>query len=188
VAVAEFGASHADSFWWGVQSLFTRLGGSLVVAAVGVGVGLWGWWRYRNHHFALFMAAIVVGQALLNSGLKLLVGRERPDVLQLAPFSGTSFPSGHSAAAAATYMAAAFVIAIGLRRTQRLLVVAMASFVAAAVGATRALLGVHWLTDVLAGLAVGLAWFVVCAVAFGGRIMLFGELKDEIGSTAEIPA
>jgi undecaprenyl-diphosphatase len=85
-------------------------------------------------------------------------------------------------------MAAAFVIAIGLRRTQRLLVVAMASFVAAAVGATRALLGVHWLTDVLAGLAVGLAWFVVCAVAFGGRIMLFGELKDEIGSTAEIPA
>ncbi len=185
MAVAEFGAGHADSFWWSVQGLFTRLGGTLVIAAVAIAVGLWGWWRYRNHHFALFMVSIAVGQALLNSGLKLLVGRERPDVLQLASFSGTSFPSGHSAAAAATYMAAAFVIAMGLRRNQRLVVVAMGSFVAAAVGASRALLGVHWLTDVLAGLAVGFAWFVVCAVAFGGRIMWFGEPKYEVEDRAE---
>lgn len=188
MAVAEFGANHADSFWWSVQGLFTRLGGTLVIAAVATAVGLWGWWRYRNHHFALFMVSIAVGQALLNSGLKLLVGRERPDVLQLASFSGTSFPSGHSAAAAATYMAAAFVIAMGLRRNQRLVVVAMGSFVAAAVGATRALLGVHWLTDVLAGLAVGFAWFVICAVAFGGRIMLFGEPKYEVDDRAETAA
>lgn len=179
-AVAEFGARNADSFWWEIQSLFTRLGGTLVIGVVALVVGLWGWWRLGTHHVFMFMFVVVVGQALLNSGLKFLVGRTRPDVLQLVPFSGSSFPSGHSAAAAATYLAAGFVIAIGMRRHHRFIAIAAGSFVAAGVGATRALLGVHWLTDVLAGLAVGFAWFIVCAVAFGGRLMYFGEPKYEV--------
>lgn len=179
-AVAEFGAARADSFWWGVQDWFTNLGGWWATGSVAAAVGAWGWWRYRNYHVALFMLSVVVGQTLLNNGLKLIVGRERPDILQLVPSSGSSFPSGHSAAAAATYMAAAFVIAIGLQRSHRFVAVALGSFVAAGVAATRAMLGVHWLTDVLAGLAVGFAWFIVCAVAFGGRLMFFGEPKYEI--------
>jgi len=185
MAVAEFGASHSDSFWWDVQDLFTRLGGGLIISLVATAIGVWGWRHFRNHHIALFMISIVIGQALLNSGLKAIVSRARPDVLQLVPFSGSSFPSGHSAAAAATYMAAAFVVAIGLERKQRIIAIAIGSFIAAAVAATRAFLGVHWLTDVLAGLAVGFGWFVVCAVAFGGRIMFFGEPKYELDARME---
>ena len=42
------------------------------------------------------------------------------------------------------------------------------------VAGTRVLLGVHWLTDVLAGLAVGWAWFALWSIAFGGRLLEFG--------------
>lgn len=179
-SVARWGAANAGGALHEVQTLFTRLGGSLTVTIVAIVVGIWGWWRYGNPHIALFMVSVTVGQALINSGLKWIVARDRPDFAQLAPWSGSSFPSGHAAAAAATYAAAALVLTLRSSQAKRALAAGLATFIALGVAATRALLGVHWLTDVLAGTGVGFAWFIVCAVAFGSRIMRFGEPKDEV--------
>jgi undecaprenyl-diphosphatase len=55
--------------------------------------------------------------------------------------------------------------------------------VACLVAASRALLGVHWLTDVVAGLAVGWTWFFVVAVIFGGRLQRFGEPTERLATT-----
>ena len=46
------------------------------------------------------------------------------------------------------------------------------------------LLDVHWLSDVIAGVALGLAWFSICAVAFGGRLLRFGAAADEAARVA----
>lgn len=178
-AVAEFGATIGPAtarllFW------LTQLGGTAFVVAFGTGLAAYGWWKHRNRHIVFFVFAVVAGQSLVNNALKLLIERERPNISPFAEWVGSSFPSGHSAAAAATFGAAALVLSLGGDRRTRALWAAAATLVALTVAATRALLGVHWLTDVLAGLAVGWAWFTVCAVAFGGRFMTFGEPKDEI--------
>jgi hypothetical protein len=41
------------------------------------------------------------------------------------------------------------------------------------------LLDVHWLSDVVAGVALGWAWFAVCAIAFGGRLLRFGAGAEQ---------
>jgi undecaprenyl-diphosphatase len=47
------------------------------------------------------------------------------------------------------------------------------------------MLDVHWLTDVMAGLALGWAWFSVSAIAFGGRLLHFGASVEIVADTAD---
>jgi undecaprenyl-diphosphatase len=60
-------------------------------------------------------------------------------------------------------------------RAQRAVFTGIAGGTAVAVAATRVLLGVHWLTDVIAGLILGWTWFAVVSIAFGGRLLRFAE-------------
>ena len=57
------------------------------------------------------------------------------------------------------------------------------------VAGSRVLLDVHWLSDVIAGLALGSAWFSVCVVAFGGRLLECGAgaTASPAGSPAKLP-
>jgi hypothetical protein len=71
-----------------------------------------------------------------------------------------------------------------VRRT-RAFIAACAVAVAVAVACSRVLLGVHWLSDVLAGLAFGWAWFSICAIAFGGRFVEFGATAERARNIAE---
>lgn len=174
-AVAEWGAENATDTSTFVLNLLTDMGGTLVIALITAAVAIYGWVRYRNFHVALFIVAVSLSQTVVNNGLKWIIDRERPNVSQLAGWAGSSFPSGHSAAAAATYAGVAFVLALAASPRVRALLFAAAIALAAAIAATRALLGVHWLTDVLAGLAVGWSCFIAVAVAFGGRLMRLGE-------------
>lgn len=91
-----------------------------------------------------------------------LVARPRPDVPALDEVSvGTSFPSGHAAAAAA-YGAIAIVIFEHTRSTWiRTITVALVVAVPVIVGFSRMYRGVHYLTDVIGGIALG----AICVLA-----------------------
>lgn len=58
--------------------------------------------------------------------------------------------------------------------------------IACLVAASRALLGVHWLTDVVAGVVVGWTWFFLVAVIFGGRLQRFGEAAERLATAADV--
>lgn len=142
----------------------THLGDTITVVSVTVTVVLFLVAVARRPRWALFLAVVVVGQWALANALKWAVGRPRPELDPLSTFSGQSFPSGHTTAAAATYLALALVASAVIGRADRRLLVSVAVGVAVAVGGSRVLLGVHWFTDVVAGLLLGSSWCLVCLV------------------------
>ncbi|WP_420451599.1 phosphatase PAP2 family protein [Ilumatobacter sp.] len=175
-SAARWGADSATETSTTVLDALTRLGGTPYLLPLMIAIGLHR--RVRDGHWraGIYLAVVGLGITVLNNGLKLLVDRERPSVSQLTGYSGTSFPSGHSAAAAACWAAIALVLARHRSSGRRRAVAAAAVVVAVTVAATRVLLGVHWVSDVVAGVVVGWAWFAVATLAFGGRLLRFGEV------------
>jgi undecaprenyl-diphosphatase len=157
----------------------------LVVAMVLIGV--YHAVRRDDRGPALYLAIVGVGVIAINNALKLIVDRDRPDVAQLAGHAGSSFPSGHSAAAAACWAAIALVVARRASRRVRLVAGTLAAVIAVVVAATRVLLGVHWLTDVVAGVVVGWTWFLLSTIVFGGHSLRLGEPAERIAAEAADP-
>ena len=165
---------NATTFTDDVLAGITHLGDTIAILTVGVAISAYGLWRWRKPSIPLFVASVVLGQMLISNTIKLAIDRARPELRPRATFSGTSFPSGHTTAAAATYLAVALVLGIATSPRTRAALAGAAVAIAVAVGSTRVLLGVHWFSDVLAGLVIGWSWFGICAVAFGGRLLRFG--------------
>ena len=174
-SVAEWGAEHATSTAVDVLEVITHLGGTWVVMAALLAAAVVDYMGRRNVEVFAFVAAVGIGQLLINNLLKLVVDRDRPDVMQLVEPAGSSFPSGHSTAAAAAWAAVVLVLGRDSGRVTRAWLAAGAVVIAVAVATSRALLGVHWVTDVVGGLALGWGWFLIVAVDFGGRAQRLGD-------------
>jgi undecaprenyl-diphosphatase len=148
----------------------SNLGGTLgmaVLAAIGIAVLLWRR-RYRDA-LVVLVAAVVAG--VLVDGLKNFYARPRPPAAtQLVPEQTFALPSGHALGSVVVVGVLAVVVIRTLRSTaHRILVLGAATAVVVAIGVSRLYLGVHWLTDVLAGWALGGAWLAVCtAVLLSG--------------------
>ena len=113
----------------------------------------------------LLFAGSVVGGWLLETLLKISFHRARPNLWPALVAEKTpSFPSGHATMTTVFFGGvAALVFHVTQRRRYRVAAVLGAAAIVLAVGWTRIYLGVHWMTDVVAGFLVGLFWVVVCA-------------------------
>jgi undecaprenyl-diphosphatase len=181
----EWGVEHATPWSTRMIQLVTDVGGTWFVIALGVVVCVVEYMRVPNRWIPFFLVTVVVGEVVLVNTIKELLHRVRPTFNPIAETLGPSFPSGHSATAAAFYAAVALVVARRRSPRTRSLLAGAAVAVAVAVAASRVLLGVHWLSDVIAGLAFGWGWFAVCAIAFGGRFLHFGEPAEKAARVAE---
>jgi undecaprenyl-diphosphatase len=181
--VAAWGVDHATSASVDVMRAITWLGASAFLAVVLAVVGIVVWRGQRRAEPLVLLAVVAIGQYVLVNALKVIVDRPRPAIHHLVAVRGPSFPSAHSTAAAACWAAIALVLAHGRSRHTQALLTAGAVVVATAVAASRALLGVHWLTDVVAGLALGWGWFVLVAVVFRTRVSASPARRRPAGSS-----
>jgi undecaprenyl-diphosphatase len=187
-SIAPWGEEHLTAFSKWMLDFVTSFGTKGVIAGFTVGVLVVEVLRRPSRWLPVFLVTAVVGQALMSLLVKDLIDRVRPTANPIAHTLGPSFPSGHTTAAAACFAAFALVLGRGRSRNVQSLLAGVAVFIAIAVAASRVLLGVHWLTDVIGGLALGWAWFALCSIAFGGRLLRLGapiEAAERVSATAE---
>jgi undecaprenyl-diphosphatase len=147
----------------------TALGGMAVLALVTITVCLFLVLTGRGWNALLVFFTVASGVAL-SVLLKALFNRPRPPAeLHLVHTQTLSFPSGHAMMSAIVYLSLGVLVAhLVPRRSQKVFAVAVAALIAGLVGFSRVWLGVHYLTDVLAGWAAGLVWALLChLVAWG---------------------
>ncbi|MBI6767631.1 bifunctional DedA family/phosphatase PAP2 family protein [Pseudomonas syringae] len=115
----------------------------------------------RQWRHAAFALTATLGTAIANGILKTFFARARPEVL-LEPLTTYSMPSGHSSAAFALFMTLGVLAGRGQPVRLRLTWMLVAGIPALAIALSRVYLGVHWPTDILAGMLLA---FCVCAAS-----------------------
>lgn len=149
---------------WFEESMrdITALGGFTVLTVTVIVAALMLVFHERRREAAVFALTVVAAQ-ISSELLKVLYDRPRPSLVAHGSYVySQSFPSGHSALAAATFFTLATVVAsVEAKRRTKALIYGLATLLVVAVGISRVYLGVHWPTDVLGGWALGASWALV---------------------------
>lgn len=161
-------------FHW-LQGLRSPLGDRLLIVVTELGDGLLLYsftallslWLLARKHWraALHWLITVACVGLLTEALKLYTAVERPPLLNSAQMS-YAFPSAHASLSVAVFGFLAVIVARELRNNWHWVPYSMAVFMVVAIGFSRLYLGVHWLSDVLAGWSLGLAWVALMGIAY----------------------
>jgi membrane-associated phospholipid phosphatase len=141
----------------------TYLGSTQVVSSIAAAFGLYFISRRRFYWLAALISS-VFGGMLLNKLLKYAFHRPRPFFDNpLLTLTSYSFPSGHTMMATTLYaLIATYFFARLPELRVRVLIILAASLIILLVGFSRIYLGAHYLSDVLAAMAEGLAWLSLC--------------------------
>jgi undecaprenyl-diphosphatase len=124
----------------------------------------------RRWGLVVLLVGVRLAELGVNGVTKSLVNRPRPQLMdQVAHALGPSFPSGHAAGAAAVYGVVAVVLVRGTSRHVHVVVISAAAIVVAAVAASRVLLGVHYPSDVTAGILAGVASLAIVRTVIAAR-------------------
>jgi FMN phosphatase YigB (HAD superfamily)/membrane-associated phospholipid phosphatase len=161
--VNAFAAAHRSAALTTFFTGYTSLGQWLVLTAATAAVLAALAWRARRRDAVFLLIAMIVSP-LLNLALKHLFERVRPPAESaVLSVNGYAFPSGH-AMSSATFALALAVIAWPTR--WRWPAAGLAATFALLMGLSRVYLGVHWLTDVLAG------WVLAVAVVAATQLIV----------------
>lgn len=157
--IAGYHTQTLDAVMLEITSLGT---GSAVLMIVGVAAMFLALTRHR--YSAALLLAATAGGGILNIVLKHYFDRPRPHVFEWGTHAlSSSFPSGHAMSATIVYTTVAYLAARLQKRVwQRALTMIVAALVILAISASRVYLGVHYPSDVAAGMIIGIGWSAFC--------------------------
>lgn len=111
--------------------------------------------KYKRE--ALFLAITMSICGIAMPLLKNIFSRERPNFYRLIKISGYSFPSGHTTAATTMYLTLAIIVLSNMNKLNKYFVFGIVALGIIIIGTSRIYLGVHYPTDVIAGICLGIS-------------------------------
>jgi undecaprenyl-diphosphatase len=173
VAVLRWLGEHHSPALTAAAVELTYLGTGVVVMMV-VGVSALFLWHTEHRYSARLLLAAVAGNILLNAALKLTFHRARPEVFAWQTHAASSsFPSGHAMSATVCYGTVAYLVSrLQKHRWSRALTLGGAVILILLICITRLYLGVHYPSDVIGGIIVGLAWSAFCMATMEASLVL----------------
>lgn len=149
---------------------FSIVGGTVVVTGLCLVCALWFW---HQHHWSTLktFAVVAIGGTLMNLAIKQFFERDRPDVQDLVAGNPrtSSFPSGHAMLSLVIYGFLTYLLASRYEKW-RGWIIATFVLLTTGIGISRLYLGIHWLTDVLAGYTAGITWLFACILSWELRL------------------
>jgi undecaprenyl-diphosphatase len=162
-----------------IMKTFTTIGSTpFVILFTLAGMGILLYKRHRAQAFLLFVA--IAGSGLLNIILKTIYKRARPELHRIVDIGGFSFPSGHTMLAFSLYAVLAFIVWRNLKTTvSRIVLFLFAVFMILMIGVSRIYLGVHYPSDVTAGIFASALWMTIATTVY----TWYQERKEKKHST-----
>jgi membrane-associated phospholipid phosphatase len=151
-----YGVAHPT--WVAAWNALCTVFSPVAFRVVTLGVIAWAAFR-RQWRLTVYLLVSVELPGLFTNVFKALSNRARPDTA-LVSAAGSSFPSGHAFGTTVAVLALLALVVPLVRPRTRALLIALGVAIAVAVGVGRVVLNVHHVTDVVAGWALGYAWFV----------------------------
>lgn len=159
--IAEATTAPADTTLNLAAATIGRLGHLWFVVAIAVVIAVIARRRSGGWDVALLVAAVLGGATVITGLAKVITDRARPE--SAVETLSAAFPSGHSVRAAAVFGLVAWVLRVWSDRAAvSQLVIPVTVLLVVTNGAARVVLGVHWPTDVVAGIVLGTVWLLVC--------------------------
>lgn len=151
--------------------IITHLHSVMAISVYTAGLSAWLMLKRQHWHWLLPLWLFVPGGAVLNVAMKHWFQRPRPVVDDpLLTLSTFSFPSGHASATTLLHGFFALVVLTHVPRPfWRAALGAFALLIIGLVSWSRVYLGVHFFTDVLAGVLEALVWMALCVLALSVR-------------------
>lgn len=118
----------------------------------------------KNSFFSSMIVINLFSSSIINTSIKQLIRRDRPNILRLIEILGYSFPSGHSMVSMSFYGLLMFICFRRIKNNFKYLIILLFLILVLVIGLSRIYLGVHYFSDVIGGFSLGVLWVGIFSI------------------------
>ena len=150
---------HTSNIMTLLMKSFSYIGNTISVIIMCIALILFSKTRWK---YGVVTSIGVIISCIINNILKVLFARERPNIIQLVKETNYSFPSGHAMINMTLYILLAILIYNNIKnKKSKYILIFVCILIPIIIGISRVYLGVHYITDVIAGWIAGLLIAVI---------------------------